>query len=267
MPNRPSILFLDFDGVLLDSADETATTAWRGGRRIWPGEWTGDPPPRWLILAFRRLRPLLHTGYEAFGLLRLAWMKGEKMSSRLEPDPDNQRQAAELLRETGLSRERLTEIFGSTRDCWLQLDFDGWMNANRFYPGVVAALRRRLQHSPESLYILTTKQQRFVLALASRCGLALHPSRVFGLDTGKSKRQHLSELCPEPRQSGQSMHFVEDRLPTLLEVGEDENLGELQLHLAEWGYATGEHIGQATRHPRIDRMSLPRFIELLAPVS
>jgi len=259
-----SVLFLDFDGVLLDSAGETAITAWRGGRRLWSREWSGDYPPQWLIDSFRRVRPVLQTGYESFGLLRLAWLAGPEGSANLVPSAELGERASELLVETGVDRAELIELFGSTRDHWLRVDFQGWLEANRFYPGVIEAFRERLSREESNIYILTTKQERFVTALTEYVGLDLDPSRIFGLDTGKSKLRHLSELIAEDKWKNESLHFVEDRLAALLEAAEAGGvMDSLSLHLAEWGYVTGDDTAQARQHSRISPLCLDDFLELV----
>ena len=63
---------LDFDGVLCDSAMETALTAWRAGARIWP-EWRAAEASADVLERFIRLRPALETGYQAILLMRLAY--------------------------------------------------------------------------------------------------------------------------------------------------------------------------------------------------
>ncbi len=259
------VFFLDFDGVVLDSAGETAITAWRGGCRLWPEDWRGDTPPAWLVDAFRRLRPLLHTGYEAFGLLRLAWLAGDGGGGELAANRENQERARQLLTATGKDREELVELFGSTRDAWLKNDFPGWLQANCFYPGVVEALHRRLREADSELFILTTKQERFVSALLDYAGINLASSRIFGLDTGLSKEEQLIELLEINDFTGRELHFVEDRLPTLRAVSAVERLHDLHLYLATWGYVTTADFEHLPEHPGVVPLSLLDFIRLLDP--
>ncbi len=257
------ILFLDFDGVVVDSAGENAVTAWRAGRSIWPDDWTDENPPAWMIEAFCALRPLLHVGYESFGLMRLAWLTGREKVAELMPTADRMRQAMRLLKDTGLDKDELVRLFGGTRDAWLKNDFTGWLEANRFYPGVVEGLRKRLAKAPESVYILTTKQERFVVALARQAGLELSPDMIFGLDRGVGKPQQLLQLLPAG--AGRVMHFVEDRLPTLMKVIAEPGLANLHLHLAEWGYVTPEELRDLDGQSRINRLSRTEFVTRLLP--
>ena len=60
-----AILALDFDGVLCDSARETAVSAWRAGSGLWPEDMHGAEPPENMIRQFTAVRPYLETGYQA----------------------------------------------------------------------------------------------------------------------------------------------------------------------------------------------------------
>ncbi len=263
--DRPPILFLDFDGVMLDSARETAVTTWRAGRRIWPEDWSEPNPPDWLVDSFRRVRPLLHTGFEAFGLMRLAWL-AEDAGEALEATPKTLERARDILRESGWRRDHLIGLFGETRDLWLRTDFEEWLSINRFYPGTVEALRQRLARDSESVFVVTTKQDRFVAALADRHGLELNPERVVGLDRGgRDKPARLLELSRQFAAEKREMRFVEDRLATLLDVAGVAELNRLGLYLAVWGYVTAEDCRVAADHSRIQPLRLERFVgELLA---
>lgn len=51
---------------------------------------------------------------------------------------------------------QLVDLFGSTRDAWIQEDLQGWLAPNRIYDGVPAVLNHLLQQA--EVYIVTTKQ-------------------------------------------------------------------------------------------------------------
>ena len=60
--NYPTILALDFDGVICDGLIEYFQTAWRTYCQIWkPVETVPDPD---LALSFYRVRPAIETGWE-----------------------------------------------------------------------------------------------------------------------------------------------------------------------------------------------------------
>ncbi|CAI5955751.1 unnamed protein product [Closterium sp. NIES-64] len=78
-------------------------------------------------------------------------------------------------------REELVELFGAVRDEWMRHDLPGWIAANAMYAGVPEAL----QKAESPLYIVTTKQTRFALALLRElAGVNFPEDKVFGLGTG-----------------------------------------------------------------------------------
>ena len=68
-----TIYALDFDGVICDSAVETAITGWKAAGTLW-----GDMPtaaPQAIIEQFRLIRPMIETGYEAILAMRLLYLE------------------------------------------------------------------------------------------------------------------------------------------------------------------------------------------------
>ncbi|QHO08657.1 uncharacterized protein DS421_14g474590 [Arachis hypogaea] len=77
-----------------------------------------------------------------------------------------------VMEEWDENRDELIDLFGKVRDDCLQNDFSGWMGANIFYPGTADALR----FASSKVYIVTTKQGRFVYALLKElAGITLPP--------------------------------------------------------------------------------------------
>lgn len=250
------IFALDFDGVLCDSALETGLSGWRGGREIWP-EWD-DSPPEACLDQFVRLRPILETGYQAILLMRTIWMDTPAEEIR-ENFPIL---CAELMDQTGLSPDLLVRIFGKARDRWLRDSPDDWLARNSFYPGTLNALRRALKI--HQVFIITTKQERFVHALLSDRGIELPSSALFGLDTGKSKEQILLELHGRENFTDIPICFIEDRLDTLRRIAESESLSGVRLRLADWGYVTERDRTIAEGLPEIEILSRGEFVSTLS---
>ena len=111
---------LDFDGVICDSARETAVSAWRAGRELWP-EWASVVPPPEYVARFVRLRPWLETGYQAIVMLRMIadGVADAEFAERLDEH------CRECLARLGCDRDELVRRFGRTRDEWIRDDFVG----------------------------------------------------------------------------------------------------------------------------------------------
>ncbi|CAI7790202.1 unnamed protein product [Closterium sp. NIES-54] len=156
-------------------------------------------------------------------------------------------------------REQLVELFGAVRDEWMRDDLPGWIAANGMYAGVPQAL----QKAESPLYIVTTKQTRFALALLRElAGVDFPEDKVFGLGTGP-KVQTLQHLQSLPQHEGCSFHFVEDRLATLRNVISTPQLDGWHLYLGTWGYNTEQERREAAQIPRIQIVDLPDFCSSL----
>lgn len=250
-----NVFCFDFDGVICDSAPETALTAWNGCREIWPGEtgaWSNALQER-----FCRLRPVLHTGFEAIPLMRLI-LDGEHSDDAILRDFPALRDGV-IAREQ-VPRERLLSVFGTVRDRMIAEDEGQWLRWNRFYPGVGEMLSRAIARHPA--YIITTKQERFVRLLCEHQGIVLPSERVFGLERKLSKPAILRRLQEEPAYRGAALHFIEDRLETLKDVIADPALGGVRLYLADWGYNTAAHREEARGMARIAIVSREGFARM-----
>ena len=248
----PNLLALDFDGVLCDSARETAMTAWRAGRTIWP-EWQGEAPAE-LVERFCTLRPWLETGYQALPIMRMAW---EGLTAA-QLATDFERYEQRIVADSQRSREELVALFGATRDAWIRDDLAGWLGANRFFPGTVAALARALDEGVPTT-IVTTKQERFVTALLKGVGIDFPADRLYGLERGVSKETVLRQLLES--HAGR-VHFVEDRYDTLERVMAQPELAAVALYLATWGYCTPADLLAARDEPRIMCWGLEQFLQV-----
>ena len=247
-----NVLALDFDGVLCDSATETAVTAWRAGQQLWPA-WKGSEPPATWLTRFRQLRPVIETGYQAIALLRLI-ADGVPDAEILAGFPHR---AAAVSAQTGRSVAELVHLFGEARDLWIARDAGDWLGCHRFYPGVTAMLRRAC--AVAELFILTTKQRRFTELLLRAEAIDLAAERVFGLEAGRRKEDVLLALIGQTRLSGAHFWFVEDRLATLESAAARVELTDLRLCLATWGYCLEEEVRRARANPRLLCLGLEQF--------
>lgn len=237
--NNSIIFALDFDGVICDSAVETAITGWKAAGNIW-----NDMPktvPRARIDQFRLIRPNIETGYEAILAMRLLYL-GESIES-IESGYSDKIQA--LLEEAQVTVDSLKKQFGDTRDVWIADDLADWVNMNPLYDGVVSRLQKLGEQY--SWYVVTTKQERFVKQILIANAIELPEERIFGLDRNMSKVEVLNRLLKSHPNA--TIYFVEDRLRTLLNVLKADELAGIKLIFALWGYNTTEDKTLAEEQP------------------
>lgn len=223
------ILFaLDFDGVICDSAVETAHTAWTAAQDFWP-DMQDQTITAKQVQQFRDIRPRLEFGYEALLIIRLLQ---QGLTTNDLNDHYHERLQS-LIKSDGLNIDALKDAFGQTRDRKIQQDETGWIASNPLFDGITAKLSKLQQ---EDWAIITTKQERFVERILQGNKIHLKSSRIYGLDRNLGKQEVLKRL--KIKNPDRPIIFIEDRLPTLIKVLENPDLQDIKMQLADWGYNT-----------------------------
>lgn len=243
------IYCFDFDGVVCDSAPETALAAWNACDALWPGD--DAPLPAALQERFCRMRPVLHTGFEAVPLMRLI-ADGDADDAAILGDFAALRDA--FTQRESLTEQRLKQVFADARDALIASDRAEWLKVNRFYPGIGESLAAAIKQ--HETFIITTKQERFVELLLDHNNIDIPMERVFALEQNKTKPEILAELMARPALAGGNFHFIEDRMDTLDHVIRSPGLEPVKLYLVDWGYNTPAHREEAAGSDRIRVISM-----------
>jgi phosphoglycolate phosphatase-like HAD superfamily hydrolase len=250
--SMPTILALDFDGVICDGLIEYFQTAWRTYCQIWSP--ASHIPPEDLASKFYKLRPVIETGWEMPVLIRalLLGISPENILQKWATIAQN------LLEEADLIAADIGRKLDQIRDEWISTDLTNWLSLHRFYPGVVKRLQL-LVNSPVQLVIITTKEGRFVSQLLQQQGIQMPHEWIIGKSI-RPKHQIIRELITETGVP-HSLWFVEDRLKTLQLVQQQQDLNAVKLYLADWGYNTTSEREFAHRNPRIQVLSLSQYAQ------
>jgi len=224
-----SVLALDFDGVLCDSARETSITGWKAAATLWE-DMVEALPSQLLLEHYCRARPVIETGYQAILMMRLL-KDGEDPEELLETFPHRSR---EMIEKSGTDTAALKRLYGTVRDRWLQANPREWLSLSPLYPGTSRVLNALPPGT--DCYIVTTKQERFVARLLAHNGVRFDTGHIFGLDRGMSKEAVVRHLMAH--HPGHPTHLVEDRLATLKRFLVRPDLAVVHLHMACWGYNT-----------------------------
>jgi phosphoglycolate phosphatase-like HAD superfamily hydrolase len=247
----PTVLALDFDGVICNGLREYFLTAWRAYCDLWqPAQLT---PPDGLADCFYRLRPVVESGWE-MPLVIEAVLAGISEAEILREWPTIAPQRAEKAQ---LDASQLAATVDGIRDRWITADLPSWLAEHRFYPGVIERLQA-LENSAVHPVIISTKEGRFIVQLLEQQGLDLSQIEVFGKEQRQPKHQILRELRAQYINTA-SFWFVEDRLKTLQIVQAQSDLQAVQLFLADWGYNTAAERHAAEQDTTIQRLSLDQF--------
>ncbi|PSB08715.1 haloacid dehalogenase [Pleurocapsa sp. CCALA 161] len=256
MSRLPDILALDFDGVVCDGLLEYFATTKQTYQQIWSAEVDDSFAP-----SFYRLRPVIETGWEMPILLR-ALVSGISEAEILN---NFKAIAIQITEAEGLSKQAVVQKLDGVRDDWIKHNFADWLSLHRFYPGMIEQLGQII-NSAVKLYIVTTKEGRFVKQLLQQQGIDLPAVQIIGKESKRPKYETLRILRDRHQQPGENIQitFVEDRLPALQQVAQQEDLLFVELYLADWGYNLEGDCILAAQDRRIKLLSLEHFCQDLA---
>lgn len=251
----PDILALDFDGVLCDGMREYFESSRRTYTRVWPDE---KAPDETLFPVFRRLRPVIMTGWEMPLLLR-AVVQGRSEAAILQ-NWDGVRD--ELARTGPLQGNALENALRHTLDevrrAWIAAAPSDWLA--RHVPYCELDDVRRLVAEPERTVLVTTKEGAFARQILHHWGVRL--ADIQGKETGSHKCDNLRALITQytaVRGRRPLIWFVEDRLETLTHVTTHADLDDVSLFLAAWGYNTPDMRASLKDDSRIRLLELEQF--------
>jgi phosphoglycolate phosphatase-like HAD superfamily hydrolase len=274
--NNEKLFLFDFDGVVCDSCDECTVSALRtcqklGAALVLDGDGDGDEdyPPSWLFERMRAVRPAIYVGWQIPVLLAAiveqhqmeknggpSAMSDEEIITNYETIVTNQ------LSKWGKTDNDMIEVFGGVRDEWIANDLPSWLDINGFYPGV-----------PESLnacrgegVLVTTKQQRFAVALVRHAGVgpeAMPDDDIYGLGMYKGKADVIAKRMIAGGYQPENTFFFEDRWPTLAKCLKDERLDGVNLCLCSWGYVTPAEREMAEAESRVRVLDLEEFAHIV----
>lgn len=250
----PTLLALDFDGVVCDGLLEYFQTAWKAYCEVFQP--ISPEPPQGLAERFYPLRPVVETGWE-MPLVLYGLLTGVPDQDILEHWPTL---IPSLLEQAAVDAAQLGIAVDGVRDRWLAADLEGWLALHRFYPGVLPRLQQA-QEQGLDLVIISTKEGRFIQQLLAQQGMTLAADRILGKEVKQPKYNSLRQLKANASAPNASIWFVEDRINALQAVQRQPDLADVQLFLADWGYNTATDRQAGAADDRIQLISLNQFAQ------
>jgi phosphoglycolate phosphatase-like HAD superfamily hydrolase len=217
------------------------------------------PPERHdeLLTRFTAIRPIVETGWEMVVLLGLLVERPPARDSELRDEAGWVEARDAYLRATRLEQAEVARAFDEGRVRWIERDPQSWLALHRLYPGIAAWLRRLLT-AGQPVVVLSTKGKEFLDAILAAHDIRFPPGRVIGkAEPRRAKWEVLRELAAQDGVPPGGLWFVEDRLPTLLELRRRApDLAAAGLFLADWGYVFPDRDPAAARAAGIPVLDL-----------
>ena len=166
--------------------------------------------------------------------------------------------AEDIVKSEQLETKGIANKLDTVRDNWISYNLDNWLSLHRFFPGVIERLAE-IVNSPVQLFIVTTKEGRFVSKLLQQQGINLPKTSIIGKECKRPKYETLRLLRDSVSDTNPLIWFVEDRLKTLKLVQQQPDLQTVNLFLADWGYNTEKDRSSIEKNKEIKLLSLTQF--------
>ncbi len=246
----PFRLFIDFDGVICDSAAECLFSSWVAYDRLTGGDAGASaqrPPaaapavPAALRQRFMQLRPFIRSGEDYVLIQHL--LAGGLMPPRQEDFDDARRTAGQRTLDRyadALNRVR-RELMARRRSHWLRL--------NPLYPGMAEILQAA---DWDAACILSTKRPPYIKAILEFHEVRVPPRAI--LHAAAVSKLQMVAAALDQRQAERAA-LVDDQLDHL--AGNDDR--RIEVYLADWGYAQPEWLADP-RVPALSRIGLAGLV-------
>jgi phosphoglycolate phosphatase-like HAD superfamily hydrolase len=213
-----TLLVLDFDGVICDSADEGFVSSWIAYYHLYRHENPTAIPIRQRA-EYGRLRPFTRSGPD-FPLVQEIIHTGVDVRDQAEFDAAASRAGVEKMRLFG-------ELYYQARTDLLARDREFWLSINRLYPHVREAFGMIPPAAP--VQILSTKKPQFIHEILAGAGIRFPASRVHHAPS-HAKLPSVEAL----RAAGGFTRavFIDDQIDFLRKNGNPK----ITAYLASWGY-------------------------------
>jgi len=254
---KQKILALDFDGVICNGLEEYFQSSQKCYQKIW-----SEIPDQKLREYFYQLRPVIEYGWEMPVLLRALILN----YSPLEILDHWLIIRDKIVKLENINPQNLIKILDQVRDEWTNHNLDDWLSIQTSYQGIVETLQNIL-NSEILLYIISTKEGRFIKQILAKFKLKLKDKYLIGKECKRPKSETLRLIIEEENIDPAEIYFIEDRLDTLELIEKQEDLEKVSLFLADWGYNTESMRNFAKNHHRIKLLSLAEFCQDFAFIS
>ncbi len=221
------MLIFDFDGVLLDSVQEIAVTAYN---TLNPGIATQlNQIPLAALELFLRNRFHVQPIGDAPVLMKWCLEVGKSNPDKLL----SPREYGKIIQQVDEPVTARTTRFFEMRNHFKTKDLKAWIALNA---PVQPLWRVMIEKHSESLVLLTNKNRDATISLSDHFGLKISDDNVYSGDHGTTKIENMTRIMQRFKESAYA--FIDDSVKNLREIDEYFNKNEkiVSLIFATWGY-------------------------------
>jgi phosphoglycolate phosphatase-like HAD superfamily hydrolase len=221
------MLIFDFDGVLINSLDEIALTAYNAATDSLMTALAEVPSD--LIQMFKNNRFHVQAIGDAIALMHWCLIDWQKDSQKLL----TREEYLIIARSSDLALTDRTNRIYAARKRFIDKDIKRWFALHQTYQPLWDELIQRTNHP---FVILTNKNHDATLRLCRHFGLTIDAEDIYSGDNGATKIENMLQI--QERFGRQQVFFIDDSIKNLQELDLHFNRDKkvLSLALAAWGY-------------------------------
>ena len=223
-------IFLDFDGVLFDTVKEAyAVAMFALDRAKETSEIDYDSDEYGL---FKKYRYLINPAWNYFYLIKTIDMYLKDNSIDIE-----KKYKKDVLSAQKIGYEDFENKYFASREKIKNNNYQYWLSLNEPYP-FLSVVPKLIHKSPNSVFIITTKDRPTVLKLLAINGIDFNPLQIFGresYDKYGGKLQIIEDLAA--KHNIKEALFVDDSSEHLSSCKSMKGLTLLQ---PDWGYVSSK---------------------------
>ncbi|MBN1799069.1 MAG: hypothetical protein JW822_10850 [Spirochaetales bacterium] len=212
------LLFLDFDGVICDSINETIASSWLAYYKYLVKKLPSSMPCDYKT-RFMLFRPFIRSGEDYLVIQDI-------LANNMELK--NQKQFDDLLATIGKQvMQFYKDVFYRARTEILTTDKTLWLSFNPLYLHMHEAMAKGA--ACENVYILSTKKPEFIIQILQAHSLSFNPARI--IYSGQEEKLGIIHGVLEQEKKGRA-YFVDDQISHLV----PNPYPHIKAFLAAWGY-------------------------------
>lgn len=255
------VLVMDFDGVIVDSADEGLFTGFSAYKsfnpktKLFGGNLNLDNfkvrmnKYRTQCKKYKDYRTFLRTALDYYYILHFI---DKKIAIKNSSD------FAESSKKVPVDKNKFVRKFYSTRSRLMRDDFQKWVKLEPIY----LHMTKVFSELRNDVYVSTSNRKNAVLKTFRHFGMRIDSKHIFDNAFGLEKRKHIEKIRKIENADYSDMTFVDDQLGHLLNV---KSLG-VNCVLAGWGYVNEEQLKSA-RIMGIKVATPHNFVKILERIS
>ncbi|MBI3033014.1 hypothetical protein HYY69_06070 [Candidatus Woesearchaeota archaeon] len=240
---KKQIVFLDADGVLLDSVDETILSCWNGYNRFNGSQKAIldlEDVPSNIVDGMRLYRPLACTFLDNLRILHAIVTQQDLSSAEIDS-------LEGVVSLEGINTQQFKDNVDNFRRVELAANRDKYLKVMRVYEEAADHYAQLVCSSDYEVYIATNKMAEHVATALRAYSYPVSQDKIINGSHSGSKTDQICGIVLEAGLDFSQAHFVDDHVPALIRVKNDPRLGGISVYVAGWGYVNDNSLATAKR--------------------